>query len=87
MATINIRTEETVKQQAAQIFDDLGLDMSSAINIFLKKSIMERGIPFDVRLDVPNETTIKAIAEGDAMIKGGHKGYSDTKAMWSSLNV
>ncbi len=87
MATINVRTDENVKQEAAQIFNDLGLDMSSAINIFLKKSIVARGIPFDVRLEVPNKTTIKAIKEGDAMVKRGVKGYSDTNAMWSSLNV
>lgn len=87
MAVINIRTEENVKRAASQVFDELGMDMSTAINIFLKKSINEQGIPFDVKLKTPNQTTIAAIKEGDEMVKRGEKGFATTKEMWSSLNV
>ena len=68
MAVINVRTDEMVKEQATQVFNALGLDMSSAVNIFLKKSIMEQGIPFELKLDIPNEVTVKAIKEGVASI-------------------
>ncbi len=66
MATINlnIRTEKIVKEQAEEIFNALGLNMTTAINMFLRTAIREHGIPFDLKLDVPNETTIAAIEEG-----------------------
>ena len=66
MATtnLNIRTEKIVKDQAEVIFNELGLNMTTAINIFLRAVIREHGIPFDLKLDVPNDTTAAAIAEG-----------------------
>ena len=66
MATtnLNIRTEKVVKDQAEKIFNELGLNMTTAINMFLRTAIREHGIPFDLKLDVPNDTTIAAIEEG-----------------------
>lgn len=66
MATtnLNIRMDKAVKDQAEQIFNELGLNMTTAINIFLRTAIREHGIPFELKLDVPNETTAAAIAEG-----------------------
>ena len=66
MATINlnIRTDKVVKEQAEEIFSALGLNMTTAINMFLRTAIREHGIPFDLKLDVPNDTTIAAIEEG-----------------------
>ncbi len=66
MATtnLNIRTDKDVKDQAEEIFNELGLNMTTAINIFLRTAIREHGIPFDLKLDVPNDTTAAAIKEG-----------------------
>ena len=64
---LNIRTDKDVKEQAEKIFNALGLNMTSAVNIFLRTAIRERGIPFELKLDVPNETTIAAIEEGRKM--------------------
>ena len=66
MATtnLNIRIETTIKDQAEEIFNELGLNMTTAINMFLRTAIREHGIPFELKLDVPNETTAAAIAEG-----------------------
>ena len=61
---LNIRTDKEVKAQAEKIFDALGLNMTTAINIFLRQAIRENGIPFDVKLNVPNKTTENAIREG-----------------------
>lgn len=61
---LNIRTDKEVKAQAEKIFDELGLNMTTAINIFLRQAIRENGIPFDVKLNVPNKTTENAIREG-----------------------
>ena len=61
---LNIRTDKEVKDQAETIFNALGLNMPTAINMFLRTAIRERGIPFSLKLDVPSETTIAAIEEG-----------------------
>lgn len=60
---LNIRTDKKVKEDAEKIFAELGLNMTSAINIFLRASIRESGIPFALKLDTPNEETIRAIEE------------------------
>lgn len=61
---LNIRTDKTVKDQAEAIFNELGLNMTTAVNMFLKTVIRQNGITLDLRLDVPNETTASAIEEG-----------------------
>lgn len=48
---LNIRTEKEVKANAEKIFEALGLNMSSAINIFLRQVIQENGLPFEVKLN------------------------------------
>ena len=61
---LNIRTDKAIKEQAEQIFNELGLNMTTAINLFLRTVIREHGIPFELKLDVPNDTTAAAIEEG-----------------------
>lgn len=70
MATtnLNIRIDKVIKDQAENIFNELGLNMTTAINMFLRTAIREHGIPFELKLDVPNEVTAAAIAEGRKMI-------------------
>lgn len=66
MATtnLNIRTDKSIKDQAEKIFAELGLNMTTAVNMFLRTAIREHGIPFELKLDVPNEITAAAIEEG-----------------------
>ena len=51
MAQISLRVDDDVKRSAEQTFDDIGLSMSAAINIFLKKVARERRIPFELSAD------------------------------------
>ena len=48
---MSIRLDSEVKEQAQQVFNHLGMDMTTAINIFLRQAIQYQGLPFDVRLD------------------------------------
>ncbi|MCB5220212.1 type II toxin-antitoxin system RelB/DinJ family antitoxin [Lactiplantibacillus pentosus] len=48
-ATVSIEVNPTDKQLASELFDHLGLSLSTAINIFIKKSIAEGGMPFEVK--------------------------------------
>ena len=53
MATtnLNIRTDKAIKDQAEEIFNELGLNMTTAVNIFLRTAIREHGIPFELKLE------------------------------------
>lgn len=61
---LNIRTDKEVKEKAENIFQELGLNMTTAINMFLRTSIRENGIPFDLKIDSVNDETKLAIEEG-----------------------
>lgn len=70
MATtnLNIRTDKAIKDQAEKIFNELGLNMTTAINMFLRTAIREHGIPFELKIEVPNDSTVAAIEEGKKMM-------------------
>ncbi|MGD1822244.1 MAG: type II toxin-antitoxin system RelB/DinJ family antitoxin [Pleomorphochaeta sp.] len=53
-ASITVRTDIQAKKDAQRILSSLGLDMSTAINIFLRQVIQEEGLPFKVVLKQPN---------------------------------
>lgn len=61
----NISIDADVKKQAQELFADLGMDLSTAINIYLKKALAEQGIPFEVARSVPNKITAQAIADSE----------------------
>lgn len=61
---LKIRTDKHIKEEAEEIFNELGLDMTTAINMFLKASVRMHGIPFELKLDEPNKATKSAIEEG-----------------------
>lgn len=61
---LNIRTDKEIKEKAENIFQELGLNMTTAINMFLRTSIRENGIPFDLKIDSVNDETKLAIEEG-----------------------
>ena len=58
-SNMNIRMDSEVKTQAQQIFAQFGLDMTTAINMFLRQAIREQGIPFDLHLK-PSEPLAQA---------------------------
>ncbi|MBQ7366068.1 MAG: type II toxin-antitoxin system RelB/DinJ family antitoxin [Spirochaetaceae bacterium] len=63
MTTINIRTSLETKREAERLFEDFGLSMTSAINVFLKQVIRERKIPFEIGYSTPNELTARVLKE------------------------
>ena len=90
MATtnLNIRTDKDIKDQADAIFNELGLTMTTAINMFLRTTIRENGIPFTLKLDVPNEVTAAAIEEGRRIAADNSvKGYTNINDLKTALEV
>ncbi len=90
MATtnLNIRTEKAIKDQAEEIFNELGLNMTTAINMFLRSKIREHGIPFDLKLEMPTDTTAAAIEEGKKMLSDpSAPRYSSMEALKAALEI
>ena len=69
----NISIDQELKKQAVELFNEFGLDFSTAISLFLSQAVREQRIPFEIRMEVPNQTTIDALNEMDQMIKDKKK--------------
>ena len=71
-----------VKAKADALFEALGLDMSTAINLFVRQCLVEQQLPFQPSSNIPNKTTIKAIQEAKEMIRTGNfKRYTVDEAL------
>lgn len=87
-ANLNIRTDKEVKLAAEKIFEALGLNMTTAVNMFLRQTIRENGIPFELKLSVPNDTTLAAIEEGRKLAHDKTaKGYSSMDDLRAALDI
>ena len=64
MAVLQVRVDDDLKNQATAIYNELGIDLSTAIRMFLKRTVLEKGIPFDTKLD---DVTLKGILAIDKM--------------------
>lgn len=88
MATtnINIRTDAEVKAAAEQLFNELGLNFTTAVNMFLRQAIRTGGIPFEIKVNTPNEITEAAIAEGRRIMRDkNEKGYHSIEELKAAL--
>lgn len=76
---MTIRMEPELKEQASALFKALGMDLSTATGIFYRQAIRCHGLPFDVRVDEPNELTYAAMtsAEKDEDMHGPFNSVSD----------
>lgn len=87
MANVSIRIDDSLKKQAEDLFNDLGMNLTTAFTIFVKQSIREQGIPFEITREVPNSETIEAIREVEEMKKNPllGKSYTDVSEMMEDL--
>lgn len=58
---MTLRIEPELKEQAAVLFKSLGMDLSTATGIFYRQALRYQGLPFEVRLGEPNQTTYEAM--------------------------
>ncbi len=86
--SICIRTDEEVKKDAEELFDSMGMSLSTAVNVFLKQAIRVNGMPFELKGYTPNSITVDAIKEGERMV-ATEKGeqYSDMQSLKSALGL
>ena len=63
----NISLDPVIKKKACKLFNEFGLDLSTAISLFLSQSVREQRIPFEIRKNIPNDETVKALQEAEEM--------------------
>ena len=62
---VTLRVEPELKAKAAALFKALGMDLSTATGIFYRQALRHHGLPFEVKLDEPNEVTYAAMAAAE----------------------
>lgn len=83
---ISIRMDAKLKTQADALFGELGMNISTAFNIFVRQSIREGGLPFNITLNHPNNDTIAAMLEAEKISKEPMvKGYTDLNQLFADL--
>lgn len=83
---VTLRVDEDLKKQAETLFSELGLNLTTAFNIFLRQSVREQQIPFKVSKNVPNAVTLAAM---DAAEKGEdlYGPYDSVSELMEALNA
>ena len=83
---ISIRMDVELKKQAEQLFSELGLNMTTAFNIFLRQAVRQQRIPFDVALETPNAETVAAMEEAELISRDPSvKSYTNVDQMMKEL--
>lgn len=83
---ISIRMDSELKAQADALFAELGMNISTAFNIFVRQAIREGGIPFEISINQPNKETISAMLESEKIVKDPSvKGYNDLDELFKDL--
>ena len=66
---ISIRTDIELKKEAEKLFNELGMNMTTACNIFLRQAVREQRIPFEIRKNILNQDTIDALNEANVLLE------------------
>ena len=82
----NMRINPDIKASVERLYENYGITMTDAINMFLHKSLMECGLPFALNQKNYNEKTEKVIADAGAGV-GLSRAHSNFDEMWSDLNA
>lgn len=86
--TVNVtfRMDSDLKRQADSLFAELGMSLSTAFNIFVRQSLRDGGIPFDISLEKPNKETIAAMLEAERIARDPNvKKYDSVKELFADL--
>lgn len=78
--TITIRVDKDLKEDAAELFEDLGMNTSTAINTFLRQSVRENKVPFEIKRNIETEIALREVKEGNL------ETFEDFDELWKDLN-
>ena len=84
---ISIRMDKDLKNAAESLFEELGMNLSTAFNIFVRQSLREGGIPFKISEGTPNHETVAAMLEAERIAKDSSvKGYNSIDDLFADLD-
>ena len=69
ISNVSFRIDSELKSQAEALFSQLGMNMTTAFNIFLRQSVREGCIPFDITINTPNAETVAAMIEAERILR------------------
>ena len=82
----SVRMDSDIKKQCEALYNELGINLTTAINVFLRQSIWAGGFPFDVRMEQPNKETVLAMLEAESIARDSSvKRYSDVEEALKEL--
>jgi len=85
-SNVSFRIDTEIKNRADKLFADLGLNMTTAFNIFLRQSVREGSIPFQITVNTPNAETFAAMLEAEKIASDPYvKRYSDVEEALKEL--
>ena len=83
---ISIRMDNELKKQADALFEELGMNITTAFNIFVRQSLREGRIPFDITIHNPSKRTVAAMLEAERIAKDPSvPSYSDVEELLAEL--
>ena len=82
----NIKIDPELKEQAQELFESLGMNLTTAVNIFLRQSVREQAIPFRIGEPVPNAETLQAIRDARRGV-GLSRGFTSVKELMEDLDA
>jgi DNA-damage-inducible protein J len=86
-SNISIRMDSNLKAAAEELYEELGMNLSTAFNIFVRQSLRERGIPFKITEGTPNKEIVSAMLEAERIAKNPNvKGYRDVDELFADLD-
>ena len=81
-----VRMDSNIKKQCEAMYGELGLNLTTAINVFLRQSLRVGGFPFDIRLNTPTKETVAAMQEAERIAKDpSTKRYNDVEEALKAL--
>ena len=84
----SVRMDSDMKKQCEMLYGELGKNLTTAINVFLRQSLRVGGFPFEVKLDQPNKETMAAMLESERIAKDPSvKGYTDLDELFADLKA
>ena len=85
---ISIRMDADLKAQADALFAELGMNLTTAFNIFVRQALWEGGIPFAISLNQPNQEMVAAMLEAERIARDPFvKGYTNLDELFADLKA